>query len=176
MKLLTINYKFMKQKHVLLGIVAILILVGIWFWMGRGNEASAPEKEVDNIEEQQRDADTVIPDDAATNQLKSDDAVAVSDQAAGSSVTIDNFVLSKPGFIVIHEVTSEGSPGAIVGQSGWLAAGKGQDLEIMAKIIGGREYMAMVHADNGDKKFTANLDAAVKSEGQTVMATFSVVE
>lgn len=170
----------MKQKHIWAGVIAILVILGVWWMLGRGNEAAAPETN-DTVNNEQNEATDNVPepgtDGTATNQLPTtNDAIAVSDQTSGSSITIDNYVLNKAGFIEIHEVTSEGAPGTIVGQSGYLVAGRGQDLEVNAKVVAGRDYIAMIHIDNGDKKFNPTQDLAAVSGGDTVMVTFKIVE
>lgn len=170
----------MKRNHIIAVVAAILVLLFAWWWMSLDNKAVAPETN-NTINNDQNEAEDNVPeagtDGTATDQLPTtNDAVAVSDQANGGSVTIDNYVLNKPGYIVIHEVTSEGAPGTIVGQSGYLAEGRGQDLEVTAKIVAGKEYMAMIHVDNGDKRFNASQDSAALSDGKTIMANFKIVQ
>ena len=171
----------MKQKNLLIALAVVVILAGLWWWLGQGKQANAPEETNTTPNADQNEATDNVPepgaDGTATNQLPTtNDAVAVSDQASGSSNTIDNYVLNKAGFIVIHEVTSENSPGTIVGQSGLLKEGRGQDLEITAKVSAGKEYMAMIHVDNGDKKFSASQDSPAMSGGNMIIATFKIVE
>lgn len=171
----------MKQKNLLIALAVVIILAGLWWWLGQGEKVAAPEETNSTPNADQNEATDNVPepgtDGTATNQLPTtNDAVAVSDQASGTSVTIDNYVLNKAGFIVIHEVTSENSPGTIVGQSGFLKEGRGQDLEVNAKVSAGKEYMAMIHVDNGDKKFNANQDSPAMSGGNTIITTFKIVE
>ncbi len=170
----------MKQKYILAGIIVLAIVLFGWWWLGRSNEATAPETSTPMNQDQNEATDNVPEpgeDGTATNQLPTtNDAVAVSDQVSGTSITIDNYVLNKAGFIEIHEVTSENSPGAIVGASGYLIAGRGQDLEVNAKVVAGREYMAMIHIDDGDKKFNATKDLPALSGGNTIISTFKIVE
>lgn len=169
----------MKKKQIWIIILVVIAGLLVWWLFFTGNEATAPTDEQANSEITEPlpgdDPNQEIPEGSATNQLPANgDALAVLAQQAGAYVTVDNYVLSKAGYIVIHSVNSDGSAGPIIGQSGLLSAGRGQDLEINATIQAGRSYVAMLHYDNGDKKFDANQDAAALDEGKPIMITFKV--
>ncbi|HMR55497.1 MAG TPA: hypothetical protein PKD34_02825, partial [Candidatus Doudnabacteria bacterium] len=134
----------MNNKNIWIAIAVILGVILVWWFVTQGNEATAPtNSDGTSMEEVPMDDPTEpIPEGSATNQLPNGDAVAVSNQTAGSFVTVDNFVLSEPGFIVIHEANADGSAGRIVGQSGLLNAGRGQDLELNVSIAAGKSYVA----------------------------------
>lgn len=167
----------MKQK-VIIAIIAILIIVGAVIWYVSSNKAVAPETNTNTA--QNTDGTPLAPGDVPgdapeTNPtIPTSDTIAVSTQIPGSSVTIDNVFLSKPGFVSIHEVTSKGQPGAVIGNSGLLGTGAKQDLEITAPIKPGAKYIAMVRVDNGDKKFNAVQDDAVLKDALPLMILFSV--
>lgn len=167
----------MKNKYLAIIVIVVLAALLVWWFLTSGNEATAPTQTNDNqaVEELPQDDPTQpIPEGSATNQLPNTDGLAVLAQQAGNYVTVDNYVLSKAGFIVIHSANADGSAGAVVGQSGALNAGRGQDLEINAKIEAGKTYVAMLHYDNGDRKFNAAQDAAATSEGGAIMTSFKV--
>lgn len=170
----------MKQK-VIATIVALIVIVGGLYWYVSNNKAMAPEvnsNTAENTSSSDKPLTGDVPGDAPdTNPtVPTTDTIAVSTQIPGSSVTIDNVFLSKPGFVVIHEATANGKPGEIIGSSGLLGVGAKQDLEINATIKPGAKYYAMVHMDNGDKKFTAALDLPVTKDGGPVMTMFSVTQ
>lgn len=162
-----------KQIWIIVGIIVAGVLV--WWLFFASNKATAPDGS-DNGETSevlpQDDPNQPLPEGSATNQLPNGDGLAVLAQQAGSFVTVDNYKLSKPGFVVIHVANVEDAPGAIIGKSGLLQAGSGQDLEITAKIETGKTYIAMLHYDNGDKKFDATTDLAATSKDQAIMVTF----
>ena len=173
----------MKQK-IIIAVIAVIIIGGgiYWFVFGPGSTrfCCAPN---DNTQEQTentpQEGDVVgeVPGDPEEDPLTpTSDTIAVSTQIAGSSVTIDNVFLSKPGFIDIHESTSNGQPGKSVGVSGYLGVGAKQDLEINAPIVAGKKYFAVVHFDNGDKKYTYPADAAAMKDNLPVQAMFSVAQ
>lgn len=166
-----------KQIWIIIGVVVAGLLV--WWLFFTGNEATAPSNDSQDAQTEQPlpgdDRSEEIPEGSATNQLPANaDALAVLAQQAGDFITVDNYVISKPGYIVIHSLNSDGSAGAIIGQSGLLNTGRGQDLEINVNVSAGKSYIAMLHYDNGDKKFNANQDSAALNEGKPIMATFKV--
>lgn len=166
----------MKQK-VIIAIVAIVVIAGAAYWYVSNNKAVAPET---NSNVAQNSDDQLPPGDVPGDKPESNptvptsDTIAVSTQIPGDSVTIDNVYLSKPGFVDIHESTSNGQPGKSVGVSGLLGVGAKQDLEINAPIVAGKKYFAVVHYDNGDKKYSYPADAAATKDGLPVQAMFSV--
>lgn len=163
----------MKPKQYISIIIIILVLIAGYWLLTRGKKASAPS-DTNTPQNQTNPENSSTTPGTATNQLTSDDAVAISNQGVGSSITIDNYVLSKPGFIAIYEKGADGKAGKLVGQSGLLKAGKGQDLEVNAAIANGKSYIAELYFDNGDKKFSASSDQLVVSGGNTVMTNFMI--
>lgn len=166
----------MKQK-VIIAIIAMLVIVAAVFVYThkRNNQVTNITETNQNNEPQEGDIVGDIPGDPKEDPLTpTSDTIAVSTQVPGNSVTIDNVYLSKPGFIDIHESTSNGQPGKSVGVSGYLGVGAKQDLEITATLAPGGKYFAVVHVDNGDKKYTYPTDAAAMSNGLPVQTMFSV--
>lgn len=102
--------------------------------------------------------------------------VSLSGQKAGSSVTVDQVNLQKPGYVVIHEAAN-GRPGKIVASSGLIPAGSRQDLVIRLSTKADSSYIAVLHADDGDKKFDGTKDTPIlNAQAQPVMAEFVVVK
>jgi hypothetical protein len=166
----------MKQKVIIGVVAAIVVLAGLYLYMQNKNDAANSNNTNQNANTPQ-EGDVVgdVPGDPEEDpQTPTTDTIAVSTQIAGSSVTIDNVYLSKPGFIDIHEATSNGQPGKSVGVSGYLGVGAKQDLEISAPIVAGMKYFAVVHVDDGDKKYDYPSDAAAMKDGLPVQAMFSV--
>jgi hypothetical protein len=167
----------MKQKLIIAILAALLIGGGAYFYI-QNNNASAPS-ETDSFQkngttEEEEFVGDVPGDPADNSQTPTTDTIAVSTQVAGSSVTIDNVFLSKPGFISIHEVSAKGQPDTVIGNSGLLSVGAKQDLEVKADLEPGAKYIAMIRTDNGDKKFNAEQDTAVFNNDLPVMVMFSV--
>lgn len=163
----------MKQKQVWIIVIILILVALIWWIFFSGNQVTAPEVPNGmNDELPTDDPNQEIPEGSATNQPSGNNAVVVLDQPASDFVTIDNYVLSGAGFVVIHEANTNGSLGKIVGQSGLLAAGRGQDLELNIKLVSGKKYVAQLYLDNGDKKFNPSTDTAIPNNGSTISANF----
>ncbi len=154
----------MKQK-LLYGLAAALVIAGGgYLLLNSGNEATAPVTQNTNIE-------TPLPTDipASTDQLNTNSSgispntpptkntLVLSTQLAGPEITIDNVYLEQPGFIVIHEIKND-APSTVIGSSGWLSAGPGQDISFKANLKAGSTYFALLYQDNGDKKFNIASD------------------
>ena len=167
----------MKQKIVVIILAAIVVLGGIYLYINN-NKAGAPsDANIQNTNSESEEEEYVgdVPGDAPdTSTQPTSDTVAVSTQVPGDYVTIDNAFLEKAGFITIHEVNAKGMAGNIIGTSGLLTTGPKQDLEIKATLKPGAKYMAMLHIDNGDKKFNELTDVTVTNNNIPVMTMFSV--
>ena len=167
----------MKQKVIIAIVVVLIVGAGIYFYTQSKNSSDVANTTNTQSNEPQ-EGDVVgneVPGDPDEDpQTPTTDTIAVSTQTPGDSVTIDNVFLSKAGFITIHETDAKGMAGTIVGTSGLLSVGAKQDLEVATVLKPGAKYIAMVRADNGDKKFNANQDAAILNNGVAVMIMFSV--
>lgn len=144
-----------KQKNILWAILVLVAVIAVYFYFNQ-QQATAPTTDIIS-EEVPNDR----PDDGTLGGeeiIPSNDKIIVATQLAGNWVTVDNIALSKPGFVVIHEANAQGNPGKIIGSSNWLSAGSKQDLEIKATLASGKQYFAMLHYDNGDKKFDPATD------------------
>ncbi len=107
---------------------------------------------------------------------KAKNTLTVSDQRAGSTVTIDTVSLQKPGFVVIRADTS-GRPGKILASSNLVSPGTKEDLVIGFRPTAGTSYYAVLYSDDGDKKFNETKDEAINTaQAIPVMAQFSVVK
>lgn len=102
------------------------------------------------------------------------DAIAVN-SGKDNLVKISFVELATAGFVEIHQA-SNGNPGAIIGTSEYLNAGRTENFEVRtsAKMITADSYYAMLHSDDGDKTFTAATDKPVKnSAGDIIMMIFT---
>ncbi len=160
----------MKQK-LLYGLVAAIIIAGGgYLLLNKSNKATAPEV-ISN--QNSDDLPETVPTDSPASinanspvAIPSKNTLAISTQTAGSEITIDNVFLEKPGFVVIHEIKND-SPSTVIGSSGLLQAGPGQDITFKANLKAGTTYFALLYADNGDKKFTLGTDKLLPLYSQT---------
>lgn len=89
----------------------------------------------------------------STSQLSN--AVEVTNQMATESVIIGKASLTNGGYVVIHEATAQGAPGAVIGYTNYLNPGQYTNLEIMLRkqVKTGVTLFAMLHTDDGDKTY-----------------------
>lgn len=102
------------------------------------------------------------------------DAIFVPDQAPSDDVLIGFAILSRPGFVVLHD--DEEGPGRVLGASEPLAAGRHDSLLIRLADGAGEGYLyAMLHADDGDGRFDPETDEPVRDkDGALLMMRFLV--
>ncbi|QQS22594.1 hypothetical protein IPM19_03105 [bacterium] len=168
----------MKQKtnkHLIEGLIALVLIIGLGWLVLRSRNASAPTETTNTQNSQQPATQTPAPTNTtpATNQLASNDSVAVSTQSDNTKVVyIDNVNLSKPGFVVI---TTEGPDDAVkvIGTSKLITAGEKQDLQITLSnhiLDSSINYSVLLYQDNGDKVFNIKTDTLLT--GKNSSATF----
>lgn len=117
---------------------------------------------------------TELPPQAAvqSQEATSKNSTIVKDQKPGEEAMIDDVVIERKGYVVIHE-DNDGKIGTIVGTSALLNAGETREVPVKMKVHPGLSHWAMLHADNGDGVFDAKLDLPIKDEnGDTIMKMF----
>ncbi|MFA6006209.1 MAG: hypothetical protein WC764_00535 [Candidatus Paceibacterota bacterium] len=148
------------MKQVIWVIVVLLVIWGVYA-LATG-KSSAPVTEQPATGEQA--TATTTPEASVPAN-----AIDMAEQKVGKSVTVASYTLSAPGFIEVHAVTAEQTPGAILGSSGLLPAGSGAEVQISltASTKDGQNVIAMLHLDNGDGKFDATTDLPATSANAT---------
>jgi hypothetical protein len=153
-------------------IVAIIILLGgiFYYWTRQSSNLSPKATIVPPVQ-------VTTPDQSNSSNTDITNSISTQPQTDGDVLTIDSVNLTKPGFVVIHKSTKEGTVGAVVGYSELLPAGSHTSLDIdispVAKI--GDMYEAMLHEDtNNNKKFDAGTDMELMDNGKKVSTTFKV--
>lgn len=138
-------------------VVIALIVLGIFLF---GSKNPATTTDVTPVD----DSGTVTP--AAANR------VVVADQFPGNVVYLSSVQLSNGGWVVIHK-DNAGTPGAVLGST-WFDKGinPGQ-VKLSASTVDGGTYYAMIHSDDGDKKFDITKDLPLKdANGNVIMKMF----
>jgi hypothetical protein len=162
------------NKKTLPGIIAVVAIVAIGTIVYMQSKTSTAPSSTDTPEVNVPENSDQTPVENQQLLPGTSNLINISDQEAGSSVVVDLVVFEKPGFIAVHE-DNNGQPGKIVGTSFLVDAGTKQDVVIRAPVAAGKTYYAMLHLDDGDKKFDATKDAAAKdSLGNQIMMKFSV--
>lgn len=136
-------------------VIIVLIVIGVMVF-GGGDSDTEP---VDGTGQ-----DTVIA--PGTN------GIIMSDQYPGDVVYVSSVQVSSPGWIAIHK-DNAGKPGAIIG-SVYVAAGVNPArITLTEPVVDGGTYYAMLHSDNGDRKFDATVDLPlVDSRNNVIMRVF----
>jgi hypothetical protein len=100
--------------------------------------------------------------------------VMVLDQFPGNIVYISSVQLSKPGFVVIKSDKS-GVAGDVLGSQYFDKGINPGKITLTKSTVDGAMYYAQLYTDDGDKKFDATKDTAVKdASGNDVMKLFKV--
>lgn len=146
----------MWQWVVTIIVIIALIIIGVMVF---GKKSSPVEPVVDNTP-------------APTETMNSANRIVMTDQYPGNIVYLSSVALEQPGFVVIHK-DNAGKPGAVLGTAYFdkgIAPGK---VILTSPTVDGSTYYAVLHADDGDKKFDATKDLEMKdSSGKVIMKVF----
>jgi len=139
------------NKSLLIGIAVVIVgAVGYYLY---SSTAPASENTTENSS------------NTSAGMLAEENAVVVSEQKPGSTVTGSVVYLAAPGFLVIHE-DADGAPGAILGASAVLQAGENTEVPVTLSRASrdGERLYAMLHSDvDGNGTFDAVFDLPVQS-------------
>ena len=133
------------------------------------------EEDEEDASSEQTDDDSTSTDDTETpsNIIETGDAAArVTDQAAGSVVTIDSATYpNDEGWIGVREYV-DGETGSILGVARYS---KSQGLtpsqvKLLRATTAGSEYAVVFFTDNGDRSFSSSVDVQVGSVADTFRA------
>jgi len=139
-------------------VIIVLIVIGIMVFGGKETEAPG-----DNV-------NATSTNGTASNEVN---RIVMSDQFPGNVVYISSLTLARGGWVAIHK-DNNGQPGEIIGTQ-YFEAGTspGRAINLTSPTIEGGIYYAMLHSDDGDKKFDATKDLPLKdSRGNVIMKIF----
>jgi hypothetical protein len=138
-------------------VIVIIILIILGYYLFKGN---TPSSDIETP------AESLIADANEINRI------IVSDQYPGNVVYVSSIQLANSGWVEIHK-DNAGTPGAIIG-SAWFDKGINPGkVTLTEKTLDGSKYYAMLHSDDGDKKFNASKDLPLKdSKGNVIMKLF----
>ncbi len=142
-------------------VIVIIVLVILGYNMFKG-----PSSTPTNNEEP-----TTTNTPSATNSAN---RIMVADQAPGNIVYISSVQLAAPGFVVIHK-DNNGTPGDVIGSKFFEKGIFPGQITLSSPTLDGGIYYAMIHSDDGDKKFDIRKDLPLKdSAGSIIMKLFRV--
>jgi hypothetical protein len=148
------------MKQVIWVIVVLLVIWGVY---ALATKSSAPtETDMPAV------AESAAP--AAVNSLE------VMDQKPGKEVLVSSWMLSTPGYAVVHKAAANDTPGDILGASDLWPAGAGTNGKIMlaTALKDGDKIIVMLHLDtdmNGKLDGAIDMPATMATEtgGQAVV-------
>ncbi len=139
-------------------VIIILIIIGILVF-GNGKETTGD------------DVTTETPTTDTTASAESN-RVVMGDQFPGNVVFISSVQLDNGGWVVIHK-DNAGTPGEIIGSQYFDKGINTGKVTLTKSTVDGGLYYAMLHSDDGDKKFDATKDLPLKdSKGAVIMKMF----
>ena len=152
------------KNQFIIGAVVLVVLAGvIGFWLGwTAAQRSGGERRVG-------EGDGVD----FSNVVLGGNSVLVNDQAAGKMVRVVTLNLAQDGWVAIHE-DRDGKPANILGAQ-WFPAGQGQSgsVDLLRSSENGKVYYAMLHSDDGDRKFDHTKDLPLADpQGSPIMVRF----
>ena len=139
-------------------VIVIIILIVLGYYLFKGNGSST--------------VSTDTPTTDTMTDANEINRVVIADQYPGNVVYVSSAQFANGGWVTIHKDTA-GTPGAIIGSLYFdkgISPGK---VVLSEKTVDGGTYYAMIHADDGDKKFDDKKDLPLKnSKGDIIMKVF----
>jgi hypothetical protein len=142
-------------------VIVALIVIGIMVFGNKKSDTNI----VDNTS-------PIINDSTNTGTLEVN-RIIVTDQYPGNVIYISSLNLSKPGWVVVH-ADKAGKPGDVIG-SMYFDKGltAGSKITLSKSTVEGGIYYAVLHMDDGDKKFDSVKDMHLKdAKGSIIMRLF----
>lgn len=139
-------------------VIIILIVLGYYLFKGNGTTPSTNNN----------GAATSTPNTAGTGANR----ITIADQYPGNVVYVSSAQFEKDGWVVIHK-DNAGTPGAVIGSMYFAKGINPGKITLTENTANGQLYYAMLHSDDGDKKFDIAKDLPLKdANGSAVMKTF----
>src|SRR4051812_33185945 len=141
-------------------VIVIIILIVLGYYLFKGNNNAANNGDINA---------TTTDDVSDVNEVN---RIVVSDQYPGNVVYVSSAQLANGGWVEIHK-DNNGTPGAIIGSTYVEKGISPVKVTLTEKTQDGQLYYAMLHSDDGDKKFDATKDLPLKdSNGNVIMKAF----
>ena len=164
------------KKFLFVGVIFFIMGAAVGLGMGRYFQSSKTDSDANGDAlmkyGEDQSVEEVLEDSLPSSENKEGNLLMVADQSAGKSVIVGKISAVRDGWIVIHEDRA-GKPGNILGA---LRVDQGTHSGLMVELlrdsVGGQAYYAMLHSDNGDKKFDYAADLPVQENGSPVMTKF----
>lgn len=136
-------------------VIIALIVIGIFVFGGKTDDTT-----------------TDTPTGTPTTSVTGVNRIVMTDQYPGNIVNLSSVQFENGGWVVVHR-DSTGTPGPVIGQM-YFEKGVGPGkITVTPPMIEGGTYYAMLHTDDGDKKFDIAKDLPLKdAAGNVIMKIF----
>src|SRR5882724_6004969 len=138
-------------------VIVIIILIVLGYYLFKGN-GTVPATTTDN-------ATTTEPTAMGTNEVN---RVMVSDQYPGNVVYISSAQFGAPGWVTVQK-DNKGTPGAVIGTMYFDKGINPGKITLSEKTVDRGTYYAVLHSDDGDKKFDAAKDLPLKDSNGSII-------
>ena len=165
------------------GVAAVLVIVALVVGLGAGYFVGGASVPPVTTTITQRETTTVTTTETKTVEMEMGmqeemlSSIIVGNQVVeDDTITIKLVYLDKPGYVAIHQVTLDGKPGPVIGNSDLLQAGLSMDVKIeIANYQGRGELIAMLHYDDGDGEYNfPGPDKPVIKDGTIIQTIFKI--
>ena len=137
-------------------VIIALIVVGIMVFGNKGTDT----------------IDTGATADTSGGATTEVNRVVMSDQYPGNVVFLSSVQLANGGWVVVH-ADKNGQPGEVIGSAYFEKGINPGKITLTKPTVEGGIYYAMLHSDDGDKKFDLAKDLPIKdSKGNIIMKLF----
>ncbi len=163
-----------KLGYIIFFIIILLVIAGVALRIGRPPTQDTPNPTSTST--------TSSTSSETSNMMAEPNGLIMLDQRPSNTVSVSMAIFDTPGpggYVVIHEATSTMGLGDVVGISDYLTPGEHSEVSIQLSraAYDGQKYTAVLHTDNGDKKFDPAVDKPLMSEvltGEIIMADFMI--
>ncbi|MDD5050462.1 MAG: hypothetical protein PHV93_01840 [Candidatus Pacebacteria bacterium] len=146
------------SRNMIIGIVVVIVVLALGTYLFTRNSTPAtPEA-------------SPTPTDAMVSA--GGDKLAVGAQFPGSTLYLDSVTFAKGGWVAVHE-DNAGVPGKVIGSKYFPAGTNPGSIDLgNNKMVEGKDYIVMLHSDDGDGKFDEVKDAPIRdTSGNIIMLT-----
>lgn len=169
----------------LIGIFISGVIVGLiigWGWFSlRTNDDTASgmnastTKQGTGVTPSKNTTDTTPGATTPTTGAVSNGALSVSSlQSAGLSVAVSNISVAVPTWVVIMD-NNNGTPGNALGAQMFFPGEKSGSIDLLRATVSGKSYLVAEYVDDGDHKFSKQMDAQVTGiSGAPTLVEFTV--
>lgn len=137
-------------------VIIVLIIIGVLVFGNKGTDVS----------------DLTETPDIETPASTEANRIVMGDQFPGNVVFLSSVTLANGGWVVIHK-DNAGTPGEVIGAQYFDKGINTGKITLTKPTVEGGLYYAMLHSDDGDKKFDEAKDVPLKdSKGSVIMKIF----